>query len=220
MMNFLIKHMRIVFIITIIAFICVTFMGFGTYLFVYKEDFKTAITVNGTKIDMKLFNLLCTQLSKIHKELTNEPLTKKDFKEIKIKAIQILVQNEIYYQQSKLYGIVVTDKELKLNLENSMQFKKNNIFDIKKYYLFLQSIQMTPKEYENLIRKQIAGSKVKMTVAYSVKLWNYELETLVNQGSSITEDILLQSKINTILNEWYSNVIKNSEIVINKIILE
>jgi hypothetical protein len=195
-------------------------VGFGAYLFSYKDDFKTAVTVNGIRIDMKLFNLVCTQLSEMREETTNKPLTKKDLKEIKMKTIQILVQSEIFYQQSKLYGIVVTNKELKFNLENSSQFKNNNFFDIKKYYLFLQSIQMTPKEYENLIKKQIAGNKVRMTIAHSVKLWNYELETAIKQNPSMTEDILLKSKMNIILNEWYSNITKNSKISINKVTLK
>jgi hypothetical protein len=200
---------------------CGIFVGFGAYLFGHKEDFKTAVTVNGTKIDMKLFNLVCTQLSKMSEETTNKSLTKKDLKEIKIKTIQILVQNEIFYQQSKLYGIIVTNKELRSNLENSLQFKNsNNFFDIRKYYLFLQSIQMTPKEYENLIKKQIAGNKVRMIIAHSVKLWNYELETAIKQNPSMTKDDLLQLKKNTILNEWYSNITKNSKISINKMILE
>jgi hypothetical protein len=220
MMNFLRSHMRIVFIIIIITFICGIFVGFGAYMFGYKEDFKTAVTVNGTKIDIKLFNLVYTQLSEMHEETTNKPLTKKDLNEIKIKTIQVLVQNEIFYQQSKLYGIVVTNKELKSNLENSSQFKNNNFFDIKKYYLFLQSIQMTPREYENLIKKQIAGNKVRMIIAHSVKLWNYELETAIKQNHSMTEDILLQLKINIVLNEWYSNITKNSKISINKVILK
>jgi hypothetical protein len=212
--------MRIIFIVTIVTFIGGIFMGFGTYLFGSKEDFKTVATVNSTKIPMRLFNSIYINSSEMYRQITNNQLTEKDLNEIKVKTIQVLVQDEIFYQQSKLYNIIVTDEELKIDLQNSALFRNNNIFDIQKYYSFLKSIQMTPKEYETLRKKQIAGNKVKMILAPSIKLWNYELEAAIRQNPSITKNALLQAKINIVLNEWYLSIIKNSKITSNEMIFK
>jgi hypothetical protein len=198
---------------TIVAFIGSSFAGVGYYFFGYKNDFKTFITINGVKIPAKLFNSVYTDFLQM---TNNRQLSNEDLKELKIRIIYSLVQDEILYQQSKLYGIVVTDEELKYDLHNSAKFKDNNVFNIRKYRAFLNFVQMTAKEYETMRRKQIVAVKVKMLIASCVKLWNYELENALKQESPITENTLIQSKVNSVLNEWYSDIVRNSKIVVPK----
>jgi hypothetical protein len=78
---------------------------------------------------------------------------------------------------------------------------------------------MSPKEYELLRKKQIAGIKLKMLLASSVKLWNYEIDSIV-QREDKTKKELFSAKINIVLNEWYQQVIKNSKIISNDIIFK
>jgi hypothetical protein len=212
-MNFLRKHTRVIFIATIVAFIGSSFAGIWHYFLGYKNDFKTFVVVNGVKIPGKLFNSVYTDFRQVanDRQLSNE-----DLKELKIRIIYSLVQDEILYQQSKLYGIVVTDEELRNDLQNSAKFKDNNIFSIRKYHAFLNSVQMTAKEYETMRRKQIVAVKVKMLIASCVKLWNYERENALKQEPLVTENALIRAKINFIFNEWYSDIVKNSKIVILK----
>ncbi|GMO67263.1 MAG: hypothetical protein Nk1A_5310 [Endomicrobiia bacterium] len=210
MMNFLRKHKNIIFIITITAFIS----SFIPHLF-YSKNY--IAKVNGVKIPLKIFNslTLLNQLQSV-KKVTNKQLTAKDLNEIQIRLTKLLIESEILYQQSKLYGIIVTDEELKTCLQNLEIFKSNNTFDKKKYYSFLKLIQMTPKEYETILKKQICGNKLKMILAFSVKLWNYELENSIKQDSSTIKNNLVQEKINLILSDWYSNIVKNSKIKITE----
>ncbi|OEG71921.1 hypothetical protein ATZ36_11860 [Candidatus Endomicrobiellum trichonymphae] len=213
-MNFLRKHMRMIFIVTIVAFIGSSLAGVGYYFFDSKNDFKTFVVVNGVKIPVKLFNLVA--YTDFRQMANNQQLSDEDLKELKARIIYSLVQDEILYQQSKLYGITVTDEELRNNLRNSVEFENNNIFNIRKYHAFLNSVQMTAKEYETMRRKQIAAVKVKMLISSCAKLWNYELENALKQKSPITKNALIQSKINLILNEWYSDIVKNSKITVPK----
>lgn len=207
MMNFLRKYKNIIFIITITAF-----MGsFIPYLFYYKNYIAK---VNGVKIPLKIFNSLTLIQLKSIKNVTNKQITEKDLNKIQMKVTNLLINNEILYQQSKLYGIIVTNEELKTYLQNLEIFKSNNTFDKQKYYLFLKFIQMTPKEYETILRKQICENKLKITLANSVKLWNYELENSLKQDSSTIKNNLVQEKISLILKDWYSNIVKNSKIKI------
>ncbi|MDR0820698.1 MAG: SurA N-terminal domain-containing protein [Endomicrobium sp.] len=212
-MNFLRKHIRIIFIVTIVAFIGSSFAGVVYYFFSSKNDFKTFVVVNGVKIPGKLFNSIYTDFRQM---INDRQLSDEDLKELKTKIIYSLVQDEILYQQSKLYGITVTDEELRNDLQNSIRFKDNNIFNIRKYHAFLNSVQMTAKEYETMRRKQIAAVKVKMFIASCIKLWNYELENVLKQEPPVTENALIQIKVNFILNEWYLDIVRNSKIAAPK----
>jgi hypothetical protein len=210
-MNFLRKHIRIIFIVTIIAFIGSSFAGVGYYFF--DSKFKTFVVVNGVKIPGELFN---SAYADFRQMTSDQRLSDEDLKELKAKIIYFLVQYEILYQQSKLYGITVTDEELRNDLRNSAKFKDNNVFNIRRYYAFLNSIQMTTKEYETMRRKQIIAIKVKMLISSCVKLWNYEFKNTFKQESLITKNDLIQEKINFILNEWYSDTVRNSKITVIK----
>jgi hypothetical protein len=215
MWGFFKKHRFIIIIVTFFAIVGEIFLGTKSYFLSYKTDF--AIKVNNSNIPMKLYRSIYANSIKIYKQITNEQLSEKDLSEIKMRVIQALVQNEIFYQQSKLYGILVTNKELKTALQNSAIFQEKNIFSKNKYTAFLVSMQMTPKEYETLKKKEIAGEKLKMILGSAVKVWRYELEMANRIESQTTKNTLLQTKINTTLNEWYANVIKNSTITCNKL---
>jgi hypothetical protein len=199
--------------VIIVAFIGSSFAGIEYYFFDYKNDFKTFVVVNGVKISVKLFNSVYTDFRQM---VSDQQLSSEDLKELKTRIVYSLVQDEILYQQSKLYSITVTDEELRNDLRNSAKFEDNNVFNIRKYHAFLNSIQMTAKEYEAMRKKQIAAVKVKMLISSCVKLWNYELENALKQESSMTKNALIQAKINFILNDWYSNIFRNSKITVPK----
>ncbi|MDR1260079.1 MAG: SurA N-terminal domain-containing protein [Endomicrobium sp.] len=216
-MDFLIKHMRVILVFIIIIFVfCV---GFGIYFSISKDNSQTAITINGTKISMQTFNLICTNYIKIY-ETTNNKLSKNDLNKIKMEIIQKLIQDEFFYHQSKYYMITVTDEELKTDLQNFEMFKSNNIFNIHKYYTFLNFIKMTPKQYESTRKKQIIINKTKYIILSSIKFWNYEFEKSIKQNSKLTKEYLINKKINLILNKLYSDTLKNSKIKLNTTIFK
>lgn len=221
MMNFLRKHMRKIFVITILAFIGGIFMGFGAYLFGPSDDeYKTAATVNKTKIPLKIFDSIYRNTLSMYGSASEEPITEEMEKNIKITTIQALVQDEIFYQQSLLYGIVVSDAELRNDIQSSAIFKTGANFDPRIYHAFLNSLHMTPKEYESLRKKQIAAEKLKYLLASSIKVWDYEFEEAKKEYPDISRDNMLHVKANSLLNEWYSDIVENSEIVSNKHILD
>jgi hypothetical protein len=212
-MNFLRKHIRVIFIVTIVAFIVSSFAGVGYYFFDSKNDLKSFVVVNSVKIPEKLFSSVYADF----RQMTNDQqLSDEDLKKLKTRIICFLIQNEILYQQSKLYGITVTDEELRNDLRDLAKFEDNNVFNIRKYHAFLNSIKMTAKEYETMLRKQIAAVKVKILISSCVKVWNYELENALKQDPPITKNALIQAKVDFILNEWYSDIVRNSKITVPK----
>ncbi|MDR1245338.1 MAG: SurA N-terminal domain-containing protein [Endomicrobium sp.] len=218
MMNFFRKHMRAIFIVTIITFLGGIFLGAGSYLFNKSSDF--AAKINGTKIPMNLFYSIYKSSVKGYQQTTNKSLDEKELNEIKVRVIQILVQTELLCQEAKKYGIIVTDEELKSDLQNSLEFKDGDSFNILKYTAFLNTIQMKPKDYENLRKKQLMANKVKMIMASSVKLWNYEVESISKQNPPVHKNDLFFTKVNVILTEWHDGAIRNSNLISNDIIFK
>jgi peptidyl-prolyl cis-trans isomerase D len=210
--------MRAIFIVTIITFLGGIFLGAGSYLFNKSSDF--AAKINGTKIPMNLFYSIYKSSVKGYQQTTNKSLDEKELNEIKVRVIQILVQTELLCQEAKKYGIIVTDEELKSDLQNSLEFKDGDSFNILKYTAFLNTIQMKPKDYENLRKKQLMANKVKMIMASSVKLWNYEVESISKQNPPVHKNDLFFTKVNVILTEWHDGAIRNSNLISNDIIFK
>jgi hypothetical protein len=219
MMNFLRKHMRKIFIVTILAFIGATFMGFGSYLFGPETDYKTAVVVNGEKIPVKLFNSIYNDsLERAQREI-KDSLTEQQIAQIKVGIIQVLVQEEVFYQEAKKYAIAVSDEELKNDIRNSMLFRNSNAFDMNLYYNFLRHMRMSPKEYETLRKKQLASEKLKIILASSIKAFDFELDEAKKTDPDVTKDKLLQKKADYILNEWFANTIKTAKITTNETLM-
>lgn len=217
MMDFLRKHMRKIFIVTIVAFLGGTFVGGGAYLFGPAKDMDAAATVNGSKVPLKLFNSVYTASVEMYKNASDTALTEEQLEEIKMRTIQAMVQEELFYQQSIKYGILVSDAELKNDIQRSGMFiNEKREFEPNRYYAFLNSIRMTPKEYENMRRKQLSGEKLKMLLASSINISDSELENAIAEtGTEMNKEDLLQTKGNIMLNEWFMGVVDNSKIVTN-----
>jgi hypothetical protein len=219
MMIFFRKHMRAIFIVIIVTFLGGIFLGAGSYLFNKSSDF--AAKINGTKIPMNLFYSIYKSSVKSYQHTTNKSLNEKELNEIKARVIQTLVQTELFCQEAKKYGIIVTDEELKFDLQNSLEFKDGDSFNIIKYTAFIKNdMQMNPKDYENLRKKKLMANKVKMIMASSVKLWNYEVESASKQNPPIYKNDLFFTKVNVILTEWYGVAIRNSNVISNNMIFK
>ncbi|MDR3196134.1 MAG: SurA N-terminal domain-containing protein [Endomicrobium sp.] len=217
-MNFFRKRMRAIFIVTIVTFLGGIFFGAGSYLFNKSSDF--AAKVNGTKISINLFYSIYTSSARSFQQTANKPLDEKELNEIKARVIQTLVQTELFCQEAVKYGIVVADEELKADLQNSLEFRDGGTFSMRKYAAFLTAAHMRPKDYENLRRKQITANKVKMIMASSVKLWNYEVESRGKRNPPINKNDLFFTKVNVILSEWYVGAIRNSKIMSGDLIFK
>jgi peptidyl-prolyl cis-trans isomerase D len=210
--------MRVIFIVTILAFLGVIIFGAVSSLFIKSSDF--AVKVNGVTIPMKLFSSICTSSIISYQQTADRSLDEKELNEVKARIIQTLIQTELLYQEATKYGIVVTDEELNSDLQNSLQFKDGDTFSVNKYRSFLNAIKIKPKDYENLIRKQLVANKVKMLMASSIKLWNYEIELANKQTPSVSREELFFTKVNLILTDWYIGEIKNSKIISNDLIFK
>ncbi|MBO7610710.1 MAG: SurA N-terminal domain-containing protein [Elusimicrobia bacterium] len=212
MMNFFRKHKVAIILIILVGFFGGTFIaGFGVSTFGNSaSSFDTAAVINGKKIPYKYyyslynntFNLLRSSGQNVSDELMR--LTKSQI-------LRNLIQDELIWQQTKKYGITVSDNELANDIQSYPYFlNEDEKFDSRRYYQFLNNLRMSPKDYETLRRKQIASNKLQMLIASAARVSSSEVE--MKKASNIAE--LTQIKANEVLNDWFDNVTKNSKIQI------
>jgi peptidyl-prolyl cis-trans isomerase D len=214
MMDFLRKHMRTVFIITTLAFLSGAFVGFGGYLFGKKSVGDSVVEINGTSIPYKRYSTMLSQvLENMRKggtEVTDELMNQK-----KQEVIQNLVQEEVFWQEAKKYGIVVSDAELASDIQRIPAFQKEGAFDRMSYLTVLyQVLHTNPAEFEESRRKEIASYKLRNMISSSVKITEPELvmEYKIRNNNSLKDfdkkraDLLAElrkEKSMLVFNEWF-----------------
>ena len=212
MMNFFRKHKVAIILIILVGFFGGTFIaGFGVSTFGNSaSSFDTAAVVNGKKIPYKYYYSLYNYTLNLLRG-SNQNVTDELMRLTKNQILNNLIQDELIWQQSKKYGITVTDAELAKDIQSYPYFlNENEQFDSRYYYQFLNNLRMAPKDYENLRRKQIASNKMQMLIASSARVSQSEVE--MKKGSNISEQT--QIKANEVLNDWFDTIKKDSKIQI------
>lgn len=217
MMDFLRKHTRTIFLITITGFIAGAFVGFGSYLFGSRSPADAVLVIDGKGVPYKRYaNLLNRSIENLREnkqEVTDEVINQK-----KQEVLQDLIQEEVLSEQAKKYGITVSDAELANAIQRYPAFQRDGRFDRNMYFQVLyQMLRTTPKEFEESQRKQIAISKLRFLLSMSVLISDPELrfEYARANGGKMTnfekekdafKEKLRQEKVMLAFNEWYKEL--------------
>jgi len=213
MINFLIKHKVKIFLITIIGFFAGTFVGFGSYLFSDRSSIDTVAVVNGTEIPYRIYYSLYNNAINMHRQSGSE-VNETVAKTIQANILQSLVKDELIYQQAKDYGIFVSDEELAMDIQHFPYFVNDKgVFDSRIYFAFLNSIRLSPKDFEEYRRKQIISRKVQILIASAISnVSETEINYSKNAYKTDDKNSILQQKNNEILNDWFNKVLQKSKI--------
>jgi len=220
MMNFFRKYTRAILIIVILVFVGSIFWIGSQSIGGASTDARTVANVFGNKISYETFMSLYNMSLRSASKDSQIDLTDDQKKHVKTSVLYELIQTEVMYIQAQKYGVDVSDAELKAYLLNNPMFANNNkVFDINRYYAFLNQINMTPKQYESFFRKQVAGNKLKEELYSSVKVFESEFAAAHKANPKVTVSDMSRAKGNQILNEWYMGIINKGfadrKIVVN-----
>lgn len=217
MMDWLRKNMRTIFLVTIIGFLAGIFIGFGGYFFGGRTITDAIAEVNGKKIPYRkytlLFNRIMENLRDKNIEITDEVL-----QQTRREVIQDLIQEEVFVQEAKKYGIVVTDNEVAMDIRNFPAFQRDGKFDQRIYFQVLAlRLKMTPEEFEESRRNQIAIAKLRNLVTSGIKISDVELQleyarrhdgklTGFEKEKDKFHQELLQEKMSAFMQDWYRSI--------------
>jgi len=209
------RHKVKIFLITIFGFFAGTFVGFGSYFFGDKNYFDTVAVVNGEKIPYKVYYALYNNTLEVLRK-SGQEMTDDTIKKIQSNVVNSLVLDEILWQQTKDYGISVSQDELVMDIQNHKYFlNEQGVFDSRYYFNVLNNLRLTPKEFENMRKKQIAANKMKVLIASAISdISESEFKNISSVTPQITKDYILQLKNNEILNDWFDKIRSETSIKI------
>lgn len=222
-MNFFRKNMKTIFLITCIGFIAGIFIGFGGYFFGGRTLIQAVADVNGKKISYRQFTLLYNRVIDNLRD-SNTEITEEVMKQKRNEVIQELIQEEVFWQESKKYGIVVTDDEVAMSISRYPAFQSDKRFNQQLYFQILGlRLHMTPQEFEESERRRIAIAKLREFIASAIKITDNELvhEYLIEHQGKLTnfdkekQEFLKkvrQEKVIALFNEWYKSISSNLKV--------
>ncbi|MFC1501660.1 SurA N-terminal domain-containing protein, partial [Elusimicrobiota bacterium] len=145
----------------------------------------------------------------------------------KQEVIQQLIQEEVFWQEAKKYGITVSDTELTNDIRNYPAFQRNGRFDHITYYKIMNNVlRTTPKEFEASRRKQIAAYRLRQLIASNIKITEPEIQmqySRENKGKMSNyekekaefAEKIRQEKTMLIYDEWFKNLNQNMKIKVH-----
>lgn len=234
MMDWLRKYKNTILIATVGGFIASTFVGFGLYLRQGGGLGDAVAEVNGEDIPYRQYLSLYNQVVNSRRD-HGEELTPDALKQIRQDVVQSLIQQTVFYQEAKRYGIRVTDQELAQSLASVPAFRKDGRFDPQTYVQTLHfALHTTPEDFEDAQKKQIAISRLRYLVIEGIKITDPELELeyqdalstakgadrekLVKEYAKDREKFrekVRQEKAAQVLNRWYQQLGANLKVKVH-----
>ncbi len=155
------KYLVITIWISTIAFVGAGFVGWGAYSYGSNSSGVAAV-VGNQKITMQELDRAYTNIYNYYQEKSKGTFTEEKAKKLNLKhtALLELEDNALLLNYAHKLGLRALDSEVEQNLENTKAFQNGGVFDKNQYFRVLRSIQITPKEYENSLRRQIVLSKI------------------------------------------------------------
>ncbi|MFH1379148.1 MAG: SurA N-terminal domain-containing protein [bacterium] len=218
MMNFFRKYKRIIFTVTLLVFLAsIFFAGSSFYI---ARSYNTVASVNGTKILYEAYQKTVERvLSNLREDTKDDkPITDEMVETKKQEVLRDLIQEEVFSQLAKKYGIAVSDNELAADIQRYPAFQKDGIFDQQTYIrALIYAIHATPEEFEESQRKSIMMRKLRQFVLSGVKVTDGELRHIyaaekngdLSKFAEERESYLetyRNKKASQILQDWYTSI--------------
>jgi len=145
--------------ISTIAFIGAGFVGWGQYS--YGDKASAVAKVGNIEISMSDLQKTYSRLYQQYNQMLQGNFDEEKAKQFGLKkqALQQLMQQALLLNLAKSYDLIITDVELFNTIKSQKVFYKNGSFNKEMYKQILSQNRMTPKEYENGLRKELLLQK-------------------------------------------------------------
>lgn len=229
-MNWLRKHKNSILGVLLASFLLSTFIAFGLYSGKDNQARTDVAEVNGEKIPYRYYLSLYNRALNTRRDQGHQ-ITPEMQAQLKQEVVQELIREQVFWQEAKRYGILVSDAELAQVLTTYPAFQKDGKFDPNIYGQALAyTLKTTPEEFEESQRKQIAIAKLRGMVMQGIKISNKELENeFAMRQKGLTKDQLkefgqdkekfrqfvYQDKGAQLLNRWYTQLGTNLQVKVH-----
>lgn len=209
------KYFYILFILVIISFV-----GWGVGPNDNGQSLTVVATVAGEDISQKEFLDRYRSEFDTYRQVYAEKFDEKMQKELKQRVLGIIVSGRVLYVAAKDAGIRVSDEELNDYISTQSVFQRDGVFRKDVYLNVLAGNYMTPKYYEETIRRDLMVKKLVSIVQATVDLTGPEVALLdqiedSEQAAEIRKSIL-ENKIDQVLSTYVEGLKKRISVTVNQ----
>lgn len=182
------KYLVITIWVSVIAFVGAGFVGWGAYDF--NTDRSSSVAkVGERKITVSEFQMAYGNYFSYYNMLFNGQLTQERAEQMGLDKIVLenLINEALLLNYAKDLGFVVLDSDIKEMLVNDENFHTNGAFDKDLYYRLLQNARVTPKAYEESLKKQVLLNKLNAIL---------ELQPKESEMEIFASSLFMQDKLN------------------------
>jgi peptidyl-prolyl cis-trans isomerase D len=155
------KYLVVTIWVATIAFIGAGFVGWGAYDF--NSDRASAVAkVGDRKVTVQEFQLAYANYYNFYNNMLGGTLTKEKADQMGLEkiVIQAIVNEALLLNYADEIGLRVLDDEVKDAIANDDAFKVNGVFNKETYYRIVKQSGISPKDYENNLKKRLLLTKV------------------------------------------------------------
>ncbi|MBF0541321.1 MAG: SurA N-terminal domain-containing protein [Nitrospirae bacterium] len=191
MLIFMRKHAKFFYVLFVVIIVSFIFFYVGP---THEKENVAVIEVGGKKIFLvdywRIHDNLKNYFKNVYKEKFDAEMEKN--LNIKDKAIELIVGNEILLIAAERFGIETSDYELNDAIVNDPAFKRDNVFREDVYNKVLQMNRMTVGFFESKRREELTVEKVKRFIAMSSGFSVSDLPKTIADDKKMLETIMPQ----------------------------
>lgn len=172
MFQFFRRHRTVVLVSLTFVMIALLLFGVGGTSFM-SSPHDTIVKVNGTKVSQVQFDRVYNQLLRQNQGGS----TPQERQQMMQQALNELIRQEVYYQESKKYGLRVPDQELQAQIASIPLFQREGQFNPMVYrQAVAQVMGISANEFEKGFRKDLAGRKLNQLIMTTVQVPEREFQ--------------------------------------------
>jgi peptidyl-prolyl cis-trans isomerase D len=206
------KYFYFLFFIVILSFI---FWGVG----VDRSTVVTVAEVGREKITIEEFWRAYENTRQAYREIFGEQFDPELEKKLNLKeaVLNTLIDEKVLLITARQLGITVTDKELQNAIMNDPRFIRDGVFRRDVYFRALELSRLTPKMFEESLRRQLTLQKMSRLIGSVVDITPFELEKIPGnekEAGEIARAALL-NKIDAALISYARSIRQNIKVKVN-----
>ncbi len=206
------KYFYFLFFIIILSFI---FWGVG----VGTPTAVAVAEVGREKITVEEFWRAYENTRWAYREIYGEKFTPEMEKKLNLKeaVLNTLIYEEVLLTTARQLGITVTDKELQNAIMNDPRFMRDGVFRRDIYFRALNLSRLTPKMFEESLRRQFTLQKMSRLIGSVIDLTPFELKKISANEKKANEiaSIALLNKIDAALISYARGMRQNIKVKVN-----
>ena len=155
------KYLVVTIWVATIAFIGAGFVGWGAYDL--NSDRATAVAkVGDRKVSVQEFQLAYANYYNFYNNMLGGTLTKEKADQMGLEKLvmQAIINEALILNYADEIGLRVLDEEVKEAIVNDKNFQENGVFNKEKYYRVVKQTGISPKDYENNLKKALLLEKI------------------------------------------------------------